>query len=224
MTSFRAMDASFFTPEQFQRLSSAKAFVCLGKAIDFSQMIGQLSLVTDTLEAMGWRRLCEIQEPTFEDADDENLSKDPTEKKKACNVQAKENGCKTRPSWSLGSILRVAAGTLVATWLRQGSPSRHGLCGNTLGRCDMVAMGVGFTFLSWHLEASDCFSDLRDRWNVLVVLGERRRWPFRREGPNGSALLLEVEDKTLVDAPDRLTSDKTSQQQQGARRSEETGR
>ncbi|MQL74071.1 hypothetical protein Taro_006440, partial [Colocasia esculenta] len=27
---------------------------------------------------------------------------------------------------------------------------------------------------------------------VLVVLGERRRWSFRREGPNGSALLLEV--------------------------------
>ncbi|MQL95260.1 hypothetical protein Taro_027926, partial [Colocasia esculenta] len=28
--------------------------------------------------------------------------------------------------------------------------------------------------------------------DVLVVLGARRRWPFRREGPNGSALLLEV--------------------------------
>ncbi|MQL99257.1 hypothetical protein Taro_031977 [Colocasia esculenta] len=26
---------------------------------------------------------------------------------------------------------------------------------------------------------------------ALVVLGARRRWPFRREGPNGSALLLE---------------------------------
>ncbi|MQL74556.1 hypothetical protein Taro_006926 [Colocasia esculenta] len=25
-----------------------------------------------------------------------------------------------------------------------------------------------------------------------MELGERRRWPFRREGPNGSALLLEV--------------------------------
>ncbi|MQM16080.1 hypothetical protein Taro_049032 [Colocasia esculenta] len=24
-----------------------------------------------------------------------------------------------------------------------------------------------------------------------MVLGARRRWPFRREGPNGSALLLE---------------------------------
>ncbi|MQL68391.1 hypothetical protein Taro_000669 [Colocasia esculenta] len=28
--------------------------------------------------------------------------------------------------------------------------------------------------------------------NVLVVLGASRRWPFRREGPNGSALLVEV--------------------------------
>ncbi|MQM21662.1 hypothetical protein Taro_054707 [Colocasia esculenta] len=28
--------------------------------------------------------------------------------------------------------------------------------------------------------------------DVVVVLGERRRWPFRREGPNGSALLVEV--------------------------------
>ncbi|MQL98612.1 hypothetical protein Taro_031325, partial [Colocasia esculenta] len=28
--------------------------------------------------------------------------------------------------------------------------------------------------------------------DVLVVLGARRRWPFRREDPNGSALLLEV--------------------------------
>ncbi|MQM09386.1 hypothetical protein Taro_042253 [Colocasia esculenta] len=28
--------------------------------------------------------------------------------------------------------------------------------------------------------------------DVLVVLGVRRRWPFRREGPNGSALLVEV--------------------------------
>ncbi|MQL72239.1 hypothetical protein Taro_004592 [Colocasia esculenta] len=28
--------------------------------------------------------------------------------------------------------------------------------------------------------------------DVLMVLGARRRWPFRREGPNGSALLLEV--------------------------------
>ncbi|MQL81166.1 hypothetical protein Taro_013616 [Colocasia esculenta] len=27
---------------------------------------------------------------------------------------------------------------------------------------------------------------------VIVELGARRRWPFRREGPNGSALLLEV--------------------------------
>ncbi|MQM16983.1 hypothetical protein Taro_049949 [Colocasia esculenta] len=28
--------------------------------------------------------------------------------------------------------------------------------------------------------------------DVLVVLGARRRWPFRREGPNESAVLLEV--------------------------------
>ncbi|MQM15523.1 hypothetical protein Taro_048469, partial [Colocasia esculenta] len=28
--------------------------------------------------------------------------------------------------------------------------------------------------------------------DVVVVLGARRRWPFRREGPNGSALLVEV--------------------------------
>ncbi|MQL98877.1 hypothetical protein Taro_031597 [Colocasia esculenta] len=28
--------------------------------------------------------------------------------------------------------------------------------------------------------------------DVFVMLGARRRWPFRREGPNGSALLLEV--------------------------------
>ncbi|MQM23100.1 hypothetical protein Taro_056162 [Colocasia esculenta] len=27
---------------------------------------------------------------------------------------------------------------------------------------------------------------------VIVELGARRRWPFRREGPNGPALLLEV--------------------------------
>ncbi|MQM11355.1 hypothetical protein Taro_044262 [Colocasia esculenta] len=27
---------------------------------------------------------------------------------------------------------------------------------------------------------------------VIVELEARRRWPFRREGPNGSALLLEV--------------------------------
>ncbi|MQL84232.1 hypothetical protein Taro_016739 [Colocasia esculenta] len=27
---------------------------------------------------------------------------------------------------------------------------------------------------------------------VIVELGARRRWPFQREGPNGSALLLEV--------------------------------
>ncbi|MQL70900.1 hypothetical protein Taro_003215, partial [Colocasia esculenta] len=28
--------------------------------------------------------------------------------------------------------------------------------------------------------------------SVIVELGARRRWPFRREGPNGSALLLKV--------------------------------
>ncbi|MQL89738.1 hypothetical protein Taro_022316 [Colocasia esculenta] len=28
--------------------------------------------------------------------------------------------------------------------------------------------------------------------DVLMVLGARRRWPFRREGPNGAALLLKV--------------------------------
>ncbi|MQM10583.1 hypothetical protein Taro_043474 [Colocasia esculenta] len=28
--------------------------------------------------------------------------------------------------------------------------------------------------------------------DVIVVLGAKRRWPFRREGPNGSALLVEV--------------------------------
>ncbi|MQL72874.1 hypothetical protein Taro_005223 [Colocasia esculenta] len=28
--------------------------------------------------------------------------------------------------------------------------------------------------------------------DVFVVLGARRRWPFRREGPNGLALLMEV--------------------------------
>ncbi|MQM14690.1 hypothetical protein Taro_047624 [Colocasia esculenta] len=28
--------------------------------------------------------------------------------------------------------------------------------------------------------------------DMLVVLGARRRWSFRREGPNGSALLVEV--------------------------------
>ncbi|MQM04289.1 hypothetical protein Taro_037085 [Colocasia esculenta] len=28
--------------------------------------------------------------------------------------------------------------------------------------------------------------------DVLVLLGARRRWSFRREGPNGSALLVEV--------------------------------
>ncbi|MQL77082.1 hypothetical protein Taro_009491 [Colocasia esculenta] len=30
------------------------------------------------------------------------------------------------------------------------------------------------------------------RGDVLVVLRARRRWPFRREGPNGSALHVEV--------------------------------
>ncbi|MQM15322.1 hypothetical protein Taro_048264 [Colocasia esculenta] len=28
--------------------------------------------------------------------------------------------------------------------------------------------------------------------DVFVVLGAMRRWPFRREGPNRSALLVEV--------------------------------
>ncbi|MQM18735.1 hypothetical protein Taro_051730 [Colocasia esculenta] len=30
--------------------------------------------------------------------------------------------------------------------------------------------------------------------DVVVVLGARRRWPFRREGPNGLALLVEAYD------------------------------
>ncbi|MQM13848.1 hypothetical protein Taro_046775 [Colocasia esculenta] len=103
--------------------------------------------------------------------------------------------------------------------------------------------------------------------DVLVVLGARRRWPFRREGPNGSALLVEdggvesfaelswlawdTEDDrsstrcrlaspfltaSLFVAPKPLREVKrgtvvrpdydgeTSQQRQGARWAEETGR
>ncbi|MQM22443.1 hypothetical protein Taro_055494, partial [Colocasia esculenta] len=54
------------------------------------------------------------------------------------------------------------------------------------------------------------------RGGVIVELRPRKRWPFRREGPNGSALLLEV--GTLD------SSRETSQQWQGAHREEETGR
>ncbi|MQL73967.1 hypothetical protein Taro_006307 [Colocasia esculenta] len=81
--------------------------------------------------------------------------------------------------------------------------------------------------------------------DMLVVLGARRRWPFRCEGPNGSALLLEM----LLPLPGtpvlaRLSTEysgrracsshglwsggenggKTSQQWQGTHRAEETGR
>ncbi|MQL88119.1 hypothetical protein Taro_020661, partial [Colocasia esculenta] len=37
--------------------------------------------------------------------------------------------------------------------------------------------------------------------DVLVVVGARRRWPLRREGPNGSALHLESSSFPLLTVP-----------------------
>ncbi|MQL94378.1 hypothetical protein Taro_027033 [Colocasia esculenta] len=112
----------------------------------------------------------------------------------------------------------VAPGESVATWFlwRHTWPSRHGRDGG--GRRVLVAEsgGVATAFLTnvtavlsvrtvvssgSSLAISRRFLVLVVlvlRWccpvraeYMLVVLGARRRWPFRREGPNGSALLLE---------------------------------
>ncbi|MQL93166.1 hypothetical protein Taro_025797 [Colocasia esculenta] len=39
---------------------------------------------------------------------------------------------------------------------------------------------------------------------MIVELGARRRWPFRREGPSGSALLLEVSRSVGCDRENRV--------------------
>ncbi|MQM14502.1 hypothetical protein Taro_047433 [Colocasia esculenta] len=94
----------------------------------------------------------------------------------------------------------VAAGTLVTTWSRQGTLSRQASERGAPGHRNMVATGVGVAFLSGHLEAVMPWvavvtglllrqADLS--CGVIVELGARRRWPFRREGPNGSAVLSE---------------------------------
>ncbi|MQL86641.1 hypothetical protein Taro_019179 [Colocasia esculenta] len=68
MASSRAPEGTLFTLEQFQRLSSTKASIYLGKIVDFSQFKGRLSWVEETLAATGWLRLYQISEPTFEGA------------------------------------------------------------------------------------------------------------------------------------------------------------
>ncbi|MQM05792.1 hypothetical protein Taro_038608, partial [Colocasia esculenta] len=45
----------------------------------------------------------------------------------------------------------------------------------------------------------------RDRGDVVVVLGARRRWSFLREGPNGSALLVEEDAPEPPSAEDATT-------------------
>ncbi|MQM18194.1 hypothetical protein Taro_051183 [Colocasia esculenta] len=119
------------------------------------------------------------------------------------------------------------------------------------------------------LRRHDCFSDRRDRcpvcqngrvgwqffvlvvlvvrWchlhhagDVFVVLGARRRWSFRREGPNGSALLVELpcdfstvlhargDRGEVVSSPScrgRVRGSWSEEEvRQGAHRAEETGR
>ncbi|MQL79312.1 hypothetical protein Taro_011750 [Colocasia esculenta] len=64
----RALKGTMFTPEQFLRLSSTKASICPGKIVYFSQLTGRLKSVEETLAAMGWSRLCQISEPTFQGA------------------------------------------------------------------------------------------------------------------------------------------------------------
>ncbi|MQL90944.1 hypothetical protein Taro_023545, partial [Colocasia esculenta] len=66
MTSSRALEIAQLTPEQLQRL--AKIPICLGKVVDFSHLSGNLSWVEDTLNDMGWTKLCQISEPPVENA------------------------------------------------------------------------------------------------------------------------------------------------------------
>ncbi|MQL95573.1 hypothetical protein Taro_028242 [Colocasia esculenta] len=61
-----------------------------------------------------------------------------------------------------------------------------------------------------------------------MLCGARRRWSFLHEGPNGSALHVEV--RLLSSGKARIgrtrqggSGGETSQQQQGARRADETG-
>ncbi|MQL91929.1 hypothetical protein Taro_024544 [Colocasia esculenta] len=68
MASSKASEGTMLTLEQFQRLSLAKFSICPGKVIDFSQLHGSLGWVTETLEEMGWARLCRISESSFEGA------------------------------------------------------------------------------------------------------------------------------------------------------------
>ncbi|MQL93472.1 hypothetical protein Taro_026108 [Colocasia esculenta] len=64
----RAPEEAQLTPEQLQRLASAKISICPWKVVDFSHLSGSLSWVEETLEAMGWSKLCQLSEPTIENA------------------------------------------------------------------------------------------------------------------------------------------------------------
>ncbi|MQL98923.1 hypothetical protein Taro_031638 [Colocasia esculenta] len=62
----RAPESSQMTPDQLVRL--AKIPICPGKVVDFSRLSGSLAWVEDTLNAMGWTKLCQISEPIVENA------------------------------------------------------------------------------------------------------------------------------------------------------------
>ncbi|MQL68859.1 hypothetical protein Taro_001145, partial [Colocasia esculenta] len=101
----------------------------------------------------------------------------------------------------------VAPGVAVVTWLlsRLADPSRlggHRFKNRGCAPFPHLAFFFLLLPLSSSLPFSRCFFMLVVlvlRWcrpvhagDVLVVLGARRRWPFRSEGPNRSTLLLEV--------------------------------
>ncbi|MQM19218.1 hypothetical protein Taro_052218 [Colocasia esculenta] len=96
-------------------------------------------------------------------------------------------------------------GVLIALLMR-GSREEWGKCPAMYGLRILHEGGgtVVFVFQWWYLVVVG---------DVLVVLGARRRWPFRCEGPNGSALLLEgvrimLMSFTWCSAPEGLSREK----------------
>ncbi|MQL68858.1 hypothetical protein Taro_001144, partial [Colocasia esculenta] len=97
--------------------------------------------------------------------------------------------------WSRHGHVRGARRASFVT--RHTWPSRQGRDGGGRRILVVASGGVAAAFLI-DVTAILSVRMVVSGGDMLVVLGARRRWPFRREGPNGSALLLKRRDLVVM--------------------------